>query len=120
MWSSFGSLMFSLPTVAARIMTDVIGRGSPVNFAGMNASVESCVGLVFGTLVQWYCAWQFHKDALRSLWARDVTIEVFVSFGTMCLYIYAVGAVVWGLFHSDFNGTELHPRLLWHYQLQCF
>jgi len=131
MWSSFGSLMFSLPTVAARIMTDVIGRGSPVNFAGMNASVESCVGLVFGTLVQvslayptsyfcpllgsrgisfnrltflkWYCAWQFHKDALRSLWARDVTIEVFVSFGTMCLYIYAVGAVVWGLFHSDFN-----------------
>ena len=114
----------------------------------MNASVESCVGLVFGTFVQvtlaysisyfcpllgsrgisfnrltflkWYCGWQFHKDALQSLWRRDVTIEVFVAFGTMCLYIYAVGAVIWGLFHNEYTGTELHPRYSAISQPRCF
>ncbi|KAJ3408361.1 hypothetical protein HDV05_005042 [Chytridiales sp. JEL 0842] len=58
-------------------------------------TIESLIGLVLATPVQFGVGWRFYKGAYKSLvYARSANMDVLVALGTTAAYIYSVYSLV--------------------------
>jgi P-type Cu+ transporter len=99
------SLAFSIPLFIINMIfmnIDKIDMALETTSSGF--TVGNIVSFALATPVQFWVGWTFHKGAWRAMRRGRPNMDVLVSLGTNCAYLYSLLSIAWERTHADYDG----------------
>jgi Cu+-exporting ATPase len=99
------SLVFSIPLfIINMILMYIPTVDHALETSSSGFTVASIVSFSLATPVQFWVGWTFHKGAWRALRRGRPNMDVLVSLGTNCAYLYSLLSIAWERTHAEYDG----------------
>jgi len=99
------SLVFSIPLfIINMVLMYIPSVDHALETTSSGFTAADIVSFSLATPVQFWVGWTFHKGAWRAMRRARPNMDVLVSLGTNCAYLYSLLSIAWERTHAEYDG----------------